>query len=258
MKTLLKIIIGIVGAIVLGVAAIFYFTSGLVDIADGFFTAVKKQDIAAARGFLAEEFKANTDEAALRAFLEKSALLRYRKASWSNRQISNGRGELQGSITTDSGGSVPITLTFVKENDAWKIYSIRKPSAGALSGGDSADAVPSVSEQVALVRRTMDDFAASASAGNMRQFRGGTSQLWQQQFPLAKFEDAFGSAYGVKDVFESIAGVTPTLHRATDLGEHGELLLSGSFDAPPHKVEFDAKYIHEGADWKLIGFHFKI
>lgn len=257
MKTLLKIIIGIVGVIVLGVAAIFYFTSSLVDTADAFFAAVKKQDIAAARGYLAEDFKANTDEAALRNFLAKTALLHFKESSWSNRQISNGRGELRGSVTTDSGGVVPITLTFVKENDAWKIYSIQKPTAGAVTG-EAADSVPSQIEQVALAKRTMDDFATSVRDGNMQHFRSSTSQLWQQQFPLEKFEDAFNSAYGAKAAFDGIANLQPTLKPATGLGEHGELVLSGSYAGQPNNVEFDAKYIHEGADWKLIGFHFKI
>jgi len=257
MKTALKVIIGIAGVIVLGVAAIFYFTNALVATADGFFQAVGRQDMAAARGYLAEDFKANTDDAALRAFLSRSALLHFKEASWSNRQVSVGRGELRGSITTDSGGVVPITLTFVKENDAWKIYSIQKPTAGALSG-EGADAVPTPAEQVALARRTMDDFAESVRAGNMQHFRASTSQLWQKQFPLQKFEDAFGSAYGMKSAFDAIAGQQPELEPASALAKHGVLLIEGSFAGKSDKVDFDAKYILEGADWKLIGFHFKI
>jgi len=256
MKTFLKVIVGIVAAIVLLVAAVFYFTSGLVDTADAFFQAVKRQDIAAARTYLAEDFKANTDETALRAFLAKTALLNFKQASWSSREITNGRGELRGSVTTESGGNIPVTLTFVKENGGWKIYSLRKPSAGITS--DTENPVPNEPERIALAKRTMDDFTASVRAGNMQQFRASTSQLWQQQFPLEKFEDAFRSAYSVREVFDEIADRQPLLKAGDGLGEHGELKVSGSFTGRSHNVEFDAKYIYEGSDWKLIGFHFKV
>ena len=77
-------------------------TSGMVDIADAFFAAVKQKDVAKARDYLAEDFKASTDEKALRDFLSRSAIMNFKQSNWSSRQISGGRGELVGSITTDN------------------------------------------------------------------------------------------------------------------------------------------------------------
>ena len=74
MKKLIKIIIGIVVVFVLAIVAVFYFTAGMVDTADEFFAAIKKQDITAAHSFLSEDFKASTNEAALREFLTKGAV----------------------------------------------------------------------------------------------------------------------------------------------------------------------------------------
>ena len=87
MKKLLKIVIGIAVFVVLVVGAVFYFTGGMTKTADAFFEAVKRQDIAAAHSYLSADFKANTDEAALKAFLSSNALLHFKKASWSNREI---------------------------------------------------------------------------------------------------------------------------------------------------------------------------
>ncbi len=124
------------------VGAILYFTSGLVDTADAFFTAVRARDVAAARSHLAEDFKASTDEAALDAFLSRGAFLSYREASWSSRAIENGRGTLEGHITTDTGGVVPVKMSFVKENGAWKIYAIGKLGAGLGSDGSTQELPP--------------------------------------------------------------------------------------------------------------------
>ena len=257
MNKVLKVILGIVAAIVLLVGAVFYFTAGLVETADAFFAAVKRGDMATARSFLSEDFKANTDEAALREFLAKTTLANFKESHWSDREISNGRGEMHGSITTESGGSVPLTIVLVKEDGAWKIYNMKKPSAGA-SIADGTDTVPGKAEQLALAKLTMHDFAATVHGGSMAHFRGTTSQLWQRQFPLEKFEDAFKSAYTMRAVFDAIGDTDPEITPATALGEHGELLIRGRFPTAPDSVEFDAKYVHEGVAWKLIGFHFKI
>ena len=69
MNKWLKILIGVVVVIVIAVSAVFFMTSGMVDTADAFFKAIKQQDIAKARGYLSEDFKASTDENALKAFL---------------------------------------------------------------------------------------------------------------------------------------------------------------------------------------------
>jgi len=66
MKKLLKIVIGIVVVFVAAIVAVFYFTAGMADTADAFFSAIKKQDIATARSYLSEDFKASIDEAALK------------------------------------------------------------------------------------------------------------------------------------------------------------------------------------------------
>jgi hypothetical protein len=59
MNKWLKIVLGVVAVFVLGIAAVFYFTSGMVDTADNFFKAVKERDLAKALSYLAEDFTNN-------------------------------------------------------------------------------------------------------------------------------------------------------------------------------------------------------
>jgi hypothetical protein len=119
MKTFLKVLVGLAVLISVVIAVLagigFYATSGMTDTANEFFRAVKQQDMTKAHGYLAAEFKASTDEAALKTFLSQSAILNFKETSWSGRSLSDGRGDLRGSITTETGGYVPIRVVLVKE-----------------------------------------------------------------------------------------------------------------------------------------------
>jgi len=253
MKKWMKILPGVVVVIVAAIAAGFYFTSGMVDTADAFFAAVKQKDIAKARGYLAEDFKASTDEKALQDFLSKSAIANFKESSWSSRQVSGGRGELVGSITTDSGGVVPLKVSFVKENGAWKIYALQKPAAGVQAESPSLS-VPSKADGVALVRQSIHDFVVSVEKKNMEHFRGTVSQLWQKQITTEKLNEAFkpimdsGANWSVLDSFE------PVFSSDAKVDENGVLLLAGYYPTKPNQVHFEQKFVYEGVAWKLIGF----
>jgi hypothetical protein len=256
-KRLLKIVIGIVVVFVLGIAAVFYFTAGMAKTADAFFEAVRQQDIAAARSYLSEDFKASTDEAALKEYLSKGALLKFKKASWSNRQISGGRGELNGAVTTDTGGVVPLKLMFVKENDAWKIYAIQKPTAG-LQTEQTSPTIPTKADQATLVKLSMHDFGLSVNRKTMEHFHGTVSRLWQRQITTEKFNEVFGRTFDSGLDFTVLDNVEPIIEPVLTLGEHGELVLKGYFPTKPKPINFEQKYLYEGVNWKLFGFSIEI
>lgn len=253
MNKLLKIVIGMVVTFVVLIIVMFFLTSGMVDTADSFFTAVKQKDIAKARSFLSEDFKASTDENSLKEFLSKGAILNYKEASWSNRQTSGGQGELNGSITTESGGVVPIKLMFVKESGDWKIYAIQKPTAG-LQSQDSSPMAPNAADQIALVKKSIHDFAVSANNKSMEHFWNSVSKAWQRQFSKEKFDQVFGGAYPAAKYLMSLESFEPKIEGVPQVGDKGELILKGHILAYPNKTRFEQKYIYEGLGWKLIGF----
>jgi len=138
----------------------------MVDVSDTFFKDVAAGDMQRARSYLAADFRATTSEDELRSFLGRSALLDYSQSHWSNRQVSiGGPGHLEGDVSTKSGGKIPLTLTFVKENGGWKIYSIQKSQAGlvAESGGQ---AIPSKTEAAKLAVDTTLSFARAVNAND--------------------------------------------------------------------------------------------
>lgn len=250
MKKALKILLGIVAviaiAIVIVVAAVFYFTSGTVDTADAFFDSVKQQDIAKARSFLSEDFKAGTDENALKVFLTDNAIFDFKEASWPDRSIDGFyRGGLGGSVTTENGDTVPIKLTFVKENGTWKINSIQR---------DAANSLPSKADQVALTKQSMRDFAAGINGKNMESFRQTISKLWQEQVTTEELNKAFATFMEQNLDLTVLEPLEPLFDNEPKINQDGVLVITGHYPTEPSRVTFEHKYIYEDTAWKLVGF----
>jgi hypothetical protein len=283
-KTFLKILAGLAVIVALGLGAVFYFTAGMSDAAEGFFRAVQANDAEEAKSHLSEGFRSGTSDAELRQFLESNSLTSFQDATWSSRKVGGGTGELEGTITTTRGGTIPLKLTFVKEGGAWKLHGITKPNAGVQSGVADADdedededegadegadddamadsagdpaatpGVPGAAEQVALLQQTVRDFAVSAGAGNMEHFRATSSRIWQEQFPLEQFEQSFGSVYEAGFDFAAAGEMEPVIEApAAALGAQGDLVVDGYFATDPRLV-VQAKYVEEGGSWKPYAF----
>ncbi len=146
MKKWVKISLGVTAGIAAFVgllfAAVMYFTSGLVDTTDAFFEAVRHKDFAKARSYLSEELDRNADDKALAEFLANGVLLDFQSSSWDRREVQSNRGRLNGSITSRTGGVVPLQVTLVKERGIWKIYAMHSPTAG-LQPGHTHQSLPS-------------------------------------------------------------------------------------------------------------------
>lgn len=253
MKTLLKIVLGFIGLIVLAVIAVFYFTADLVGVADEFFLAIKDGDVETAYSHLSDDFKADTSQAELVAFMKSNRLSDFDESSWQSRSVSGGRGELEGSITTTSGGVVPVALDFVKGQGGWKIYSIRKPDSG-LQTETAEVQIPSEEDQVRLVRDAMHVFAVSVNERSMAKFHAHTSNLWQRQFSIEDFDEAFGTFYQLGADLTVLDNFTPRFDAPASLGDDGVLRIAGHYPTEPDQLHFEQKYIFEGLGWKLVGF----
>ena len=145
-------------------------------------------------------------------------------------------------------------MIFVKENDAWKIYAIQKPTAG-LQSEDTSPTIPGKADQMALVKQSIHDFIVSVEQKNMEHFRSTTSQLWQKQHTTEQLNQAFkaiidsGANWSVLDSFQ------PVFSSEAKVDESGVLLLAGYYPTKPSQVNFELKFIYEGVSWKLIGFN---
>ncbi len=257
MKTFLKILAGIGAIVVIVIVAVLFMTSGMSDTADKFFESVKSDNYDEAYSLLSEDFKNNTSKSQLKEYLTKNALTHFKKASWESRSTNGGRGELTGSIITESGGGVPVSLSFIKGENDWKIYSIRKPTSGIQEETETAQ-IPSEKDQVKLVNESMHLFAVSVKEKNMSKMFDHVSNLWQKQISVIEFDEIFGSFYQFGDALMILDQHSPQFSEKGSINEEGVLLLKGLYPTKPSQLYFEQKYIYEGLGWKLIGLNVNI
>ena len=255
MKKLLSVFGALAALFVVGIATIFYFSSGMVDVSDTFFKDVAAGDMQRARSYLAADFRATTSEDELRSFLGRSALLDYSQSHWSNRQVSiGGTGHLEGDVSTKSGGKIPLTLTFVKENGGWKIYSIQKSQAGlvAESGGQ---AIPSKTEAAKLAVDTTLSFARAVNANDLKAFYAQTAAEFQHDVPFEKFNAGFSPFIEHHINLTPVEKVAPLLTSEPGVSPQGVLQVEGYFPFAESHVNFSYKYVYRFTDWKIVGIN---
>lgn len=251
MKKLLKILAAFATLGIFGLVLALFFTSGIVDTANDFFSAIQAKQYPKAYGHLSSDFRASTSLDEFVAFLNKNALLSYKEASWANRHVTGEKGELDGSVTTESGGAIPLKLSFVKEGGSWKIYSIQKAKAGILAG-DSPAGVLSGSEQIALVRESMKKFAQAVISKDFKDFHRHVSQLWQRQITVEQFNQVFKAFIDADLNLLFLENYMPVFDDIPSVSDEGVLTIKGYYPTKPSRVMFELGYIQEGLDWKLV------
>jgi hypothetical protein len=262
LKTFLKVLGVIVVLIVAGIAAIFWGSSGMVDVSDAFFKATAAGNIQQARTYLAEDFRKSTSEDELRDFLQHSALLDYADAHWSSRAMNlGGTGHLEGTVNTKSGGNVPLTIQFVKENDAWKIYSIKKSQAGLVTASDDeSPATPSLADAGKIALATSLVFGHAIKTGDFTAIYQTTSVEVQKKYTVAEFAASFAEIVDKKLDVAIAADAKPVFTTAPEMLENGVLHMAGVFvygEQHDH-LNFDYNYVYRHTQWKLLGIHVRI
>ncbi|MCC2113253.1 MAG: hypothetical protein KDJ16_14555 [Hyphomicrobiales bacterium] len=265
MRTWMKILIGIVVVIAGAIAIVFYATSDITKTADAFFQAVRSGDMDQVESHLSSGFKQSTDRERLQAFISGNGLDRFSSASWGGRSVKTSGGvrvgELEGSITLDDGGTVPLTIKFLKEDGTWKINAIEKDKAG-ISEGDEPEPVshdiPPNDDLVAMVNATTQTFGRSILAKSMDEFYGAVSDTWQRQTTVEELNSAFKPFIDAELNLSGLSGISPVFDKEPTIGENGVLVIEGHYPSTPLRVNFQQKYVQEGTAWKLLGLNVNV
>ncbi len=111
---------------VVGLVAIgFVATSGPVKVVEEQLVCLRRGDLEGAYLLTSLGFRKATNLEAFKSFvMRNSTLAQNKKASFSNREIKNDMGILQGTLTASDGAQAPVQYQLVKENGAWKILYI--------------------------------------------------------------------------------------------------------------------------------------
>jgi len=247
-----RFLIGL-AAVVVGFCGLFalvwQLTAVLADTANGFFLALRDGDQAKARTYLAQDFRASTSDEELQRFVARSALADYESATWTSRSIENSTGKVEGTIETRSGGSIPMSISFVREKGEWKILAVRKPDAGILT--DDPRPQPNRADQARLASETTQRFADAVARQDFTQFHQASAVMWQQQGSVEKLNDAFKSFNEAGIDLRQLSGEPKITSGSFD--NDGAFVIAGAYPYGQNKFEFRYRYIYEAVDWKLVG-----
>ncbi len=252
MKKFLKIILGIVLVIGTIIGVVFYFTSGMVDKADQFFVAASEGRMDEAETFLSDGFKLATPRDRLVDFLTNSTLREYQSGSWSSRSISGSTARLEGTVTTRSGGAVPITIEFVKELGEWKILSIKRKPAGISSPSVQVE-VPSPEKQLALIKNTIALFALGINDRDFSELISSSSIDFQQKYSPEQLKQSFSSWIDQTIDLSVLNKLRPEQTAEPAIDSNGILSLKGKYPTEPSLFTYNLSYTYEGNDWKMVG-----
>tara|TARA_R110002124_G_scaffold259913_1_gene425777 strand:- start:29 stop:817 length:789 start_codon:yes stop_codon:yes gene_type:complete len=252
MKTWMKVVLGIIAAIILILGLVFWLTGDMTKTGDDFFDAVQNDDINSAYELLSEDFQAGTSREELASYLAANALDKIKDVSWGSRSLTDGMGTLDGSVTTATGGKIPLILRLVKSDDGWRINAIEKEKSGfTAKGGEKSLPTPKAQEQ--LFRETTKVFADSLADRSMKKLYDYTSRLWQKEISVEEFNGHFGTYYSDAESYGIMSRLKPVIDEASMSNKSQFLTLKGHYPIKPTRVYFEQNYVYEGTRWKLLG-----
>ncbi len=110
-------------------------TAGVADAGTGFMRTLATDGPHAAYTAASPALRAGTTEVALASLALRLHLSEFASASWSSRSISGSTGTLSGTVTLNSGTTLPVEMTLVKDGDVWKVTSMTVPGGLPVGGG---------------------------------------------------------------------------------------------------------------------------
>lgn len=268
------IILGVLGGLVaLGgaiVAVVFYATSGVTGAADKFFATARGGDMAEVYALTSAELRNTTSPEQLAAFIQQNRFDQVAETSWSSRSIENNTGSVEGSLTLDDGGVVPLAMQLVKEADGWKVSFIELRNAG-LSGGAGPDTARETAaaatglppENVVLnyARAGADRLFSAALRDDGPLGLGSELEFfqtfWVEGMTVEQLEQLVTPMRSETAAAEALRNARPVIERASPV-EGGGFRAEGYVEAAPWRLSFVQTFLPDGERWKMAGFDYKL
>ena len=125
LKIVLGIVVGLAAVIGVAIWVALWATSGLLEPIDRQLAALKVGKMEAAYEETSQAFRESTPLDRFTGFVDANPILKdAAEHTFSSRSIENSVGKVSGTLTSSTGGVIPIEYQLVKENEAWKILNI--------------------------------------------------------------------------------------------------------------------------------------
>lgn len=169
-----------------GVTAGILFTESWVDVVDHQLEALRQQDIPKAyQAYTSKDFQAATSLDQFRNFIEAyPVFLNNQSAHFTQRSIEHNIGILKGNLTSNDHVITPIEYKLIKEDDKWKILSIRLLKPGNIQNAKEADHAEELIEVAKTQLKDIQDQKLTEAYQNYssREFKDATSEEAFREF----------------------------------------------------------------------------
>jgi len=183
-------------------------------------------------------------------------LTEYQSASWTSFNIVNDQGTVEGTMTTKTGGPIPLKVTMIKESGTWRVSGVTSTATGVNVPAEPKP-LPSDDELKKLATTSLLDFNKSVQKKDFTNFYATLSELWKRQTTPDKLGEAFKDFVAKQINISSITDLTAVFEKKPAIGTDGTLELDGYYPTKPLKVRFALKYTYEHPNWKLMAIRVK-
>lgn len=256
---LIALAVGLAGLalIVAIIFLVFGLTRGAVTAGNEFLGLIGSGKTAAAYESASATLKSQQDVGSFEQVVKNLGLTDFASAFWSSIETKNDRAYLEGSVTTRSGGKIPLTMELVKESGTWKVISLSAPEAG-VSAAQRGKQLPSDEKVKGLALDSLLAFNKALQDKNFVGFHQQISRGWQEQITPDELKELFNQFIEMQVDISPIKEVEPILTAAPEINSDGLLILEGYYPTRPNKVYFRLKYTYEHPAWKLFGIRVNV
>lgn len=243
--------------VTIAIVAAFSLTSGAVTAADEFLKLLGNGMTSEAYASTAADFQKNTTQEEFDVLVRRLGLNEFASASWSSRSVNNNLATLEGTVTSSAGGSSPLKMQLIHENDQWKVLSLEGTMAGAAIA-PVAQELPPDEELQTLVEESLLDFNAAVQAKDFGSFHDKISALWQGQITAEQLQEIFQVFIDSEIDIAPIEQLTPEFSEPPAITPEGTLEVVGFYPTQPSRVSFELTYCYEDPAWKLAGIQVNV
>jgi hypothetical protein len=247
-------IVGILGTVLLAtvvllVGGVFELTRPVVDSSEQFLTRVGQGKVAEAYAATADGFRGQLDEAAFAGAVRQLGLSEYATVYWYSRHIENQEGTAEGTVTTKSGGTKPVSIRLVRESGNWKVAGVRYGGVDLVTV-QTLPSVPSEDELKRMVTASLLDFNRAIRSGDFAAFYDKLSAVWKKQTTPGELQKVFQEFIDKNIDISAIVGVQPRVTPPA-VNEKDILVVAGHYPTQPSQVRFELEYARDRDGWKL-------
>jgi len=226
--------------------------------AEDFLRLAAAGDMDAAYRLTSVAFRKQTSQDQLRDFLDGSGLSDYASASWQSFSVKNDTGQLEGTVTTREGGTIPLTVFFVREQEAWRIQRIELKEAGLADASDTNQhpekpGLPPEDQWTDMARDAIVMLGEAVNGDDWSGFLAGISPMWRSQVTEDDLRSAFSQFKEQGIDLTRVRDVTPSFDGPAELDENGLMTLTGTFPTDPYQVHFELTFHVDDGTWRLFG-----